>query len=136
MNFVMKPGFDPGIAREMSIQVTEDMCPAFNGVVVHRCYSTWSIAHHFELAARMVLVDFLEPHEEGIGSHVSIDHLAPCPVGQTVRVRAELTQVLRERHVRVICDVTAYHGDKLLAKGKQIQIVMDKEFLKRHIERS
>ena len=132
----MKPGFEPGIAREITIQVTEDMCPAFNGVVVHHCYATWSVAHHFEQVARKVLVDYLEAHEEGVGSHVSVDHLAPCPVGRSVRVRAELTEVVRERHIRVVCDVTAHHGDRLLARGKQVQIVMDKEFLKRHIERS
>ena len=133
---IMKPGFEPGIVREITITVTEAMCPAFDGVVVHRCYSTWSIAHHMELAARRVLVDFLEDDEEGVGSHVSVDHLAPCGVGKTVRVRAELVEVIADRHVRVICDVTAYDGDRLLAKGKQVQVVMNKEKLKQLIERS
>ena len=117
----------------MAIVITEDMCPAFDGVTVHRCYSTWSVAHHFELAARKVLVDFLEDDEEGIGSHVSIDHLAPCPVGRTVRIRAELTEVSKRR---VVCDVAAYDGDRLLAVGKQVQTVMNKDYLKNYIERS
>lgn len=132
----MLPGFEPGIHRELVIRVSEDMCPAFDGVVVHRVYSTWSAAHHFELAARMVLVDFLEPHEEGIGSHLSIDHVAPCPVGRMVRVRAELTEVIRDHHVRVVCEVTAHDGERLLARGRQVQVVMNKEHLKRYIERS
>lgn len=132
----MKPGFEPGIAREITVTVTEDMCPAFDGVIVHRCYSTWSAAHHFELAARQVLVDYLEPHEEGIGARLSIDHVAPCPVGRRVRVRAELKEVIRRQDVRVICSVTAHDGERLLARGEQTQVVRNKEELKRYIERS
>ena len=132
----MKAGFEPGIVRELMFVVTEEMCPAFGGVVVHRCCSTWTVAHQFELAARMVLAAFLEDHEEGIGSHVSVDHKAPCPVGRTVRVRAELTEVSGGRHPRVTCDVSAYDGDRLLATGRQVQVVMRKNHLKEYIERS
>ena len=132
----MKPGFEPGISREITIEVTEAMCPAFEGVIVHRCYSTWSVAHHFELAARMVLADFLEENEEGVGGHVSVDHLAPCVVGRIVTVQATLAEVAREKNIRVWCDVTAHQGDRLIANGRQLQIVMNKEHLKRYIERS
>lgn len=130
----MKPGFEPGIAREVSVVVTEDMCPAFGGVVVHRVYSTWSCVHHMELAARMVLVDYLEEDEEGIGAHVSCDHLAPCPVGRMVRVRAELVEVHHGR--RAVCAVTAWDGARLLARGRQVQAVFKKDHLRRLIERS
>jgi len=129
----MKPGFEPGIVREITAMVTEEMCPAFDGVIVHRCYSTWSLVHHMEIAARKVLVDFLEADEEGIGSHVSVDHMAPCPVGRTVRVRAELTEA---SHRRALCEVTAYDGDRLLAKGKQVQAILKKQHLQRLFERS
>src|SRR3972149_5689572 len=112
----MKPDFKPGIIREITVVVTPDMCPAFDGVIIHRVYSTWSAAHHFEIAARKVLVDFLEAHEEGVGSHLAVDHLAPCPVGRTVRVRAELVEVSNDHHPRVVRNVSAYDGDRLLAK--------------------
>ncbi len=129
----MKPGFEPGITKEHIVQVTEEMCPAFDGVVVHRCYSTWSAVHHMEIAARKVLVDYLEDHEEGVGGHVSIDHVATCKVGKTVRVRAELTEIDGRR---VICKVEAFDGDRLLAEGTHVQVVMDKIKIKQMIERS
>lgn len=129
----MKPGFVPGITRELSFVVTDEMCPAFDGVVVHRCASTWSVVHQMEIAARMVLVDFLEDDEEGIGAHVSCDHLAPCRLGLSVRVRAELVEV---SHRKAVCAVTAWEGERLLARGTQVQAVMNKEHLKRLIERS
>ena len=109
---------------------------AFDGVVVHKVYSTWSVAHHFELAARMVLVDFLDSHEEGVGSHVSVDHHAPCPVGNRVRVEARLVEVTHGRHIKVVCECRAFWGERLLATGKQVQVVMEKEHLKRYLERS
>jgi len=129
----MKAGFEPGIVREVRAVVTEAMCPAFDGAVVHRCYSTWSLVHHMELAARKVLVEYLEDDEEGIGAHVSVDHLAPCGVGKSVCVTAELTEVENQR---VTCEVTAYHEGRLLARGKQVQVVMKKAQLARLIERS
>lgn len=132
----MKPCFEPGIVRAVEISVTPEMCPAFDGVVVHRVYSTWSVAHHFEIAARKVLVDFLEPHEEGVGSHVSVDHLAPCPLGERVRVEARLAEVAHGRHIKVVCECRAFHGERLLATGKQVQVVMEKEHLRRYLERS
>lgn len=129
----MKPGFDPGIVREVEVRVTDEMAPAFDGAIVHRVYSTWSLVHHMEIAARKVLVDFLEPHEEGLGVHVSVDHLAPCPIGRTVRIRAELTEVAPKG--RVICKVTAWDGPRLLARGKQIQVVLGREAIRRLMER-
>lgn len=123
----MKDSFEPGIVREIEVVVTEDMYPAFDSVVVHRVYSTWSMVHHMELAARKVLVDYLEADEEGIGARIAIDHCSPAPVGTRVRVRAELTEL---RQNRVTCRVTAWQGDRLIGEGEQIQVVMKKEKLR------
>lgn len=107
------------------------MCPAFDGVVVHRVYSTWSMVHHMELAARRVLAGFLDHDEEGIGVRVAVDHKAPAPVGRTVTVRAELTEV---RHHLAICRVTAWDGERLLGEGEQVQMILKKDKLNRLIK--
>ena len=129
----MKAGLFVGITREITSKVTDEMCPAFEGKVIHRCYSTWSLVHHMELAARKVLIDFLEDDEEALGVHVAVDHLAPCRVGRTVRMRAEVTGV---SHGRVVCRITAFEGERLLARGTHIHAVMDKSRVRRHIERN
>jgi fluoroacetyl-CoA thioesterase len=128
----MKPEFTPGITREVQVEVTEDMCPAFDGIVVHRVYSTWSMVHHMELACRLVLVDFLDDDEEAVGAHVSVDHKNPAPVGTRVTVRAELVEVDGRT---VTCRVSAWNGDRLLGEGKQVQVVMNKKKLKQWLER-
>ena len=128
----MKPELRPGVTAEVTAEVTEDMCPAFDGVIVHRVYSTWSLAHHMELAARKVLAPHLEEHEEGIGEHLSIDHLAPTPVGKTVRVVATCTEM---DGARVVCDVVAYDGERMVGRGRQVQRVLPKAVLASLIER-
>ena len=128
----MTPDLKPGVEAEVSAVVTEEMCPAFDGVIVHRVYSTWALAHHMELAARKVLAPHLEPHEEGMGSHLSIDHLAPTPVGKTVRVVATCTELDGSK---VVCDVVAYDGERVVGRGKQVQRVLPKEVIQSLIER-
>ena len=115
------------------MQVTEDMCPAFDGIIVHHVYSTWSMAHHMELAARKVLAPHLEADEEGIGGHLSIDHVAPAIVGTSVCVRAEAISVDESG---VTCEVTAWQGDTLLGRGRQVQRVLPKSVLAKIIDRA
>jgi fluoroacetyl-CoA thioesterase len=133
----MKPSLKIGDRAEILIEVTEDMCPAFDGVVVHRVYSTWSMAHHMELAARKVLKDHLEDDEEGIGSHLSVDHLAPVPVGHIVRIVARAAEIGR---TTLVCDLTVYHvrpgrDEKVVGTGKQVQRILPKRMLEKLIER-
>ncbi|RJP35806.1 MAG: thioesterase [Phycisphaerales bacterium] len=128
----MSPGLKVGVTAQVEVTVTEDMCPAFDGVIVHRVYSTWSLAHHMELAARKVLAPFLEAHEEGLGTHLSVDHLAPTPVGKTVRVVAEATGVDDRR---LVCTVRAFDGARLIAHGTQVQRLLPRETIRSLIER-
>lgn len=134
----MKSSLAIGNRAEVRITVTEEMCPAFDDIVVHRVYSTWSMAHHMELAARKVLAPHLDEHEEGIGSHLAIDHLAPTPVGREVRVEAIATELGR---TTLVCDVTAYHvhpdgRETLVGRGTQTQRILPRKKLESLIERA
>ncbi len=126
-----------GNIAEVVITVTEDMCPAFDSVVVHHVYSTWSMAHHMELAARKVLAPHLDENEEGIGSHLSIDHLAPTPLGGRVRLVAEAVEL---EPTTLVCDVIAYHvregGDRIVGRGRQVQRILPKTKLESLIRRA
>ena len=128
----MRSTLKVGNTADLVIEVTEDMCPAFDGVVVHHIYSTWSMAHHMELAARKVLAPHLEEHEEGIGSHLSIDHLAPTPVGRRVRIVAEAIQLER---TTLICNIKAYDGERVVGVGRQVQRILPKSKLASLIKR-
>lgn len=133
----MKPELQVGNTAEVEITVTEDMCPTFDGVVVHRVYSTWSMAHHMELAARKVLAPHLEAHEEGIGSYLSIEHLAPTPVDHRVRVVAEAVEL---EATTLVCEVHVYHlrsdGERHVGKGRQVQRILPRKKLEALIARA
>ena len=129
----MKPSLRLGNSEEVVITVTQEMCPAFDGVVVHRVYSTWSMAHHMELAARKVLAPHLEEHEEGIGSHLSIDHVAPAPVGDVVRIVAKAKEI---GPTTLVCDCIAYDGDRVIGRGTQVQRILPKTKLQSLIARA
>jgi predicted thioesterase len=129
----VKPSLQVGATAEVMIDVTLDMCPAFDGVIVHHVYSTWSMAHHMELAARKVLAPHLEAHEEGIGSHLSIDHVAPAVVGRRVRIVAEATEI---SPTTLVCALHAFDGPRVIGRGKQVQRILPKTTLRALIEKA
>lgn len=128
----MKPGLVPGVQAEVSFVVTEDMRPIFDGVAVHDVCSTWSLVHYMELAGRKVLLGFLEPHEEGVGSQIECDHGGPAKLGRTVRVVATVASATDRE---LVCDVQATCGDRVVASGKTWQRVFPREALKRILDR-
>jgi predicted thioesterase len=124
----VKPSLQLGNQAEVTFRVTEEMCPAFDGVVVHHVCSTWTIVQFMEVAGRKILAPHLEADEEGVGSHVSCDHKGPAPVGSLVRVVATAVG-LTDREL--ICETVATCGQKLVAVGKTAQRVFPKVVLRR-----
>lgn len=122
----MKTSLKVGASASVTVDITPAMRPAFDGAIVHDVCSTWDLARHMETAARRVLVPHLDDNEEGIGSHLSIDHLAPAPVGSTIEVRANATEV--DDSV-LVCQVSAHEGDTVLATGKQVQRILPRPAL-------
>jgi fluoroacetyl-CoA thioesterase len=127
----MKTSIKVGNAETIQFVVTEEMQPQFHGVVIHPVCSTWDIAHQFECAARETLAPHLEIDEQGIGSHLSIDHSAPAPLGTTVTVSAIITEL---KDCTVVCEITASIGDTVCATGKQIQRVLPSATIKNLIQ--
>lgn len=128
----MKPGLVSGVHAEVSFVVTGDMRPIFEGVAVHDVCSTWSLVHYMELAGRKVLLGFLEPHEEGVGSRIECDHTGPARVGRSVRVVATVTHATDRE---LVCDVEATCGNRVVATGKTWQRVFPQDALKRILDR-
>lgn len=117
----MLDGLTPGTSFELQFEVTAAMCPHFDDSLVHPVCATWTLCHQMEFAGRKLLVPFLEPHEEAVGAHISIDHRSPAVIGSRVRVRAETTQAT---HRRLETNVTAHSDERLLASGRFVQIVL------------
>lgn len=124
----MSENLIPGERAEVRFVVTEAMCPAFDGVVVHHVCSTWTIIQYMEVAGRKALLPHLEPHEEGVGSHASCDHLAPAPLGSEVRVVATVT---KRSDRELVCATEAFCGDRRIAVGRTVQRIFPRRVLER-----
>jgi predicted thioesterase len=98
---------------------------------VHPVYATYTMAKHFEEAGRKLLERHLEPGDAGIGSAVSVEHLAPSWVGDAIRITARCVAV---RGNRITCACSAVDSSgRELGRGSTVQAVLPEHVLEARI---
>ena len=60
-------------------------------------YATPMMVSDVEYACREFLLEHLDAGEDSVGAHVSIDHLAPTPLGLTVKMELKVVEVDRRK---------------------------------------
>jgi predicted thioesterase len=112
----------------LEVVVTEDMTVDFTELGrVHPVYATYTMAKHFEEAGRKLLLRHLDDGEEGLGSAVSVEHLAPSWVGDRLTVEARCVAVDGNR---LTCECRATDGDgREVGRGSTVQVVLPRERL-------
>jgi predicted thioesterase len=128
----MKASLQPGLATRKSIVVDESRCIGFMGKE-GMVYATPRMVSDVEYTCRDFLLEHLDPGEDSVGAHVSLDHLAATPLGLTVAIDVKIAEVDRRkvtfefsvrdpveecgrgRHVRFVVD-TAKTRERLAAK--------------------
>jgi fluoroacetyl-CoA thioesterase len=121
-----------GAAAVLDVVVTPEMTVRFDELgPVHPVYATYTMAKHFEEAGRKLLLRSLEPGEAGIGSALSVEHLAPSRVGDAVRVTARCVAL---RGNRLTCECTAVDArGRELGRGTTVQVVLSEAALRARI---
>ena len=121
-----------GESAVLDVVITPDMTVHFDELGdVHPVYATYSMAKHFEEAGRKLLLGYLEPGEAGIGSAVSVEHLAPSWAGDAVRVTARCVEL---RGNRLTCECRADDGaGRELGRGTTVQVVLPDSALRARI---
>jgi predicted thioesterase len=121
----MKNPFQPGDVKTYETYVTEEKLARFASGVVHPVYSTFALAQDAEWCCRLFVLDMLEPEkdEEGVGTFVSVKHLAPAPLGSKITIRATLLYV---KNNTIHCRYEAYAGTIKIAEGEQTQKIISK----------
>ena len=123
-----------GAAAELALVVTPEMTVRFAELgPVHPVYATYRMAEHFEEAGRKLLLPSLEPGEAAIGRSLSVEHLAPAWVGDTVRVSAECVE-LRGNRLTCACRAVAADGREL-GHGSTVQVVLPQQALDDRLRR-
>ena len=117
-----------GATAELAVVVAPEMTVRFDELgPVHPVYATYRMAQHFEEAGRKLLLPHLEAGEAAIGRSLSVEHLAPARVGDTVRVTARCAQ---QQGDRLTCECRAVDRDgRELGRGTTVQVVLSQRAL-------
>ena len=124
----MKPTLAAGLSSTVRIAVDRDRTIGFMGDS-GRVYATPQLVKDIEVACREYLLGHLDSGEDSVGTHVSVDHLAPTLLGMWV----ELTLTVAEVKGRLVTfDVTARDAVDTIARGRHVRFVSD---VKKTLER-
>ena len=94
----MKQSLQPGLEAKKQIQIDEGRCIGFMGKE-GMVYATPRMVSDVEYTCRDFLLAHLDAGEDSVGAHVSIDHLAPTPLGLKVDIEVRVTEVDRRKVV-------------------------------------
>jgi fluoroacetyl-CoA thioesterase len=86
-------GLKPGMTSESSLTVDEGRTAAHLGSGTLRVFATPSMVALIEDVCRRMVEPCLAAGESTVGVSLKVRHLAPTPMGQTVRCRAEVVAV-------------------------------------------
>src|SRR5438876_12192324 len=117
----MKPSLAVGLTTRREIVVDEARCIGFMGKE-GMVYATPRMVSDMEYTCRDLLLRHLDPGEDSVGAHVSIDHLAATPLGMKVTIEAKIIEVDRRR---VTFEVVARDTIEECGRGKHVRFVVD-----------
>jgi predicted thioesterase len=117
----MKSTLAPGLQTTKQITVDESRCIGFMGKE-GMVYATPRMVSDVEYACRDYLLQHLDPGEDSVGAHVSIDHLAATPLGLTVKIEAKIVEVDRRK---VTFEFTVHDPVEQAGRGKHVRFVVE-----------
>jgi predicted thioesterase len=85
-------------------------------------YATPRMVSDVEYTCRDFLLQHLDPGEDSVGAHVSIDHLAATPMGLTVNIHARVTEVDRRK---VTFEFSVHDPLEQVGRGKHVRFVVE-----------
>jgi len=116
----MKPSLKPGLTQTKSVEVDESRCIGFMGKE-GAVYATPKMVSDVEYACRDFLLAHLDAGEDSVGAHVSIDHLAPTPIGMKVTIELTVAEVDR----RKIVFSFSVKDIEEVGRGKHVRFVVE-----------
>lgn len=119
-----------GDVRKFTKVVTDADLATFETGNVHPFYATFALGRDVEWACRQFVLEMKEADEEGIGTFLNITHKSPAMLGDTVEIKATLTEL----HGNTVnCSFEVLVSDRLVAEGTQGQKILKKEKVDRLI---
>jgi predicted thioesterase len=85
-------------------------------------YATPRMVSDVEYACRDFLLQHLDPGEDSVGAHVSIDHLAATPMGLKVSIEGRVEEVDRRK---VVFTFSVKDPVEEVGRGKHIRFAVE-----------
>ncbi len=100
------------------------------GGLVHAVCGTFALARELEWASRLFVLDMKADDEEGIGTALQMEHLAPAFAGETLTVAATFVAL---DGAALHCAVEAWVGQRRVATGRTGQRIVARARLAAHL---
>ena len=117
----MKPSLKARLSTEKQVVVDEGRCIGFMGRE-GMVYATPRMVSDVEYTCRDFLLEHLDPGEDSVGAHVSIDHLAATPMGLSVSLNVRIAEVDRRK---VTFEFSVRDPVEEVGRGKHVRFVVD-----------
>jgi fluoroacetyl-CoA thioesterase len=116
-----------GMTKEMNFQIGEEHLAGHIGSGSVRVLATpWMIAL-MERISHKLLEENLPEGFSSVGVSVDVQHIAPTPLGSTIRVRTEILEI---QGSLILFVVNAWDEHEQIGKGKHKRVVINlKRFL-------
>jgi fluoroacetyl-CoA thioesterase len=121
----MKNIFEPSDIKSYTKVVTIADIAAFDSGIVHEVYSTFSLTRDAEWCGRLFVLDMLEPHEQGIGTSITVQHISPAFIGDTIIFTGVFIEINAKNEI--ITKYTATVENRTIAYGIQGQKILPVE---------
>ena len=117
----MKASLRPGLSFTKKIEIDESRCIGFMGKE-GMVYATPRMVSDVEYACRDWLLEHLDPGEDSVGAHVSIDHLAATPLGLEVKIEAKVVEIDRRK---VVFEFSVRDPVEECGRGTHVRFVVE-----------
>lgn len=117
----MKSSLKPGLTFTKTLTVDESRCIGFMGKE-SAVYATPRMVSDVEYTCRDMLLEHLDQGEDSVGAHVSIDHLAPTPMGLEVTIEVKIVEIDRRR---VTWEFTVKDPLDEVGRGRHVRFVVE-----------
>ncbi len=115
---------EPGLKGSAEVLVTHENTAAVVGSGALEVFATPSMIGLMEKAALEAVLPFLAEGEGTVGTEISVRHLAPTPIGMTVKASAELIEADRKR---LVFHVEAAAGGEVIGEGTHTRFIINNE---------
>jgi predicted thioesterase len=116
----MKSSLKSGLTASKTVEIDESRCIGFMGKEA-AVYATPRMVSDVEYACRDMLLAHLDEGEDSVGAHVSIDHLAPTPMGMKVTLELKIAELDRRK---VVFDFSVKDIEEV-GRGRHVRYVVD-----------